>query len=285
MRRALCIAMLGLAGHAVALSVTDDTGHVVSVPKAAQRIISLAPHATELLFAAGAGAQLVGVSDYSDYPEAAKKIANVGNVFALDLERILALRPDLVVIWGTGNGRTLAQKLRDQHLNVFESEPRNFDMVASSIERLGTLAGTAATGTAAAAQFRARLANLRKTYSDGSAPVTVFYQIARKPLMTLNDSHMVADAIRLCGGKNIFGTSKEIAPSVSTEAVIAADPDTIITASDDGDALADWQRFPQLKAVSRHHLYSVKSDWLNRAGPRIADGTEALCRQIAHAKK
>lgn len=279
---ALAVWLTGSAAMA-GVSVTDDGGHTVAMAQPARRIVSLAPHATELLFAAGAGQFVVGVSDYSDYPDAAKKIASVGNIFALDLERLLALKPDLVVVWGTGAAKQLAGKLRSNHLTVFESEPRDYAMVASSIERLARLAGTDAAGQAAATAFRSRLEMLRKTYQPAAntVPVSVFYQVWRQPLMTLNDEHMVSAAIRLCGGSNIFGKLKEISPTVTVEAVLAANPDAIITGGDNADALADWRQFTSLRAVSRHHLYSVNGDWLNRAGPRILDGTEALCRQIA----
>ncbi|MBI3285776.1 MAG: cobalamin-binding protein [Burkholderiales bacterium] len=285
MRLLAALALALLSGAASAeISVQDDGGRTVALAQPARRIVSLAPHATELLFEAGAGAAIVGVSEYSDYPAAAKKIASVGNIFALDLERLLALKPDLVVVWGTGNARQLVEKLRSNHVTVFESEPRNYEMVASSITRLATLAGTETAGQAAAARFRARLETLRSAYRTKSAPVSVFYQVWNKPLMTLNDEHMVSAAIRLCGGKNIFGKLKEISPSVTAEAVLAANPDAIITGGEDTGALAGWRQYASLSAVKQNHLYAVKSDWLNRAGPRILDGTEALCKHLADAR-
>ena len=249
----------------------------------AQRIVSLAPHATELLFAAGAEKSIVAVSDYSNYPEAAKNLPSVGNVFAMDTERLLAIKPDLVIIWGTGNAKVLANKLRSQHITVFESEPRNYEMVATSIERLSILAGTEATGKAAAANFRLRLEDLRKKYrqTDTSIPVTVFYQVWNKPLMTLNDEHMISAAIRLCGGRNVFGRLKELTPTITTEALLASNPDAIVTGGENIDSLNEWRQFKTLIAVKKNHLYAVKADLLNRAGPRILDGTEALCKQLS----
>jgi iron complex transport system substrate-binding protein len=286
LRFSLLLWMLPACAAIANVSALDDTGRTVTLDKPAQRIISLAPHATELLFEAGAGKLLVGVSEYSDYPEQAKKIASIGNIFALDLERMLALKPDLVVVWGTGNARMLAKKLRDSHIKVFESEPRDFEMVASSIERLGVLAGTDASARAAATTFRNRLAALRKTYqvSDPQRIVSVFYQVWHTPLMTLNDQHMVSSAIRLCGGKNIFGSLKEISPTVNTEAVLAANPQAIITAGDKKEALANWLPFTSMTAVKKGHLFTVNGDWINRAGPRILDGTEALCKHLAKAR-
>ncbi|MBR7777021.1 cobalamin-binding protein [Undibacterium rugosum] len=277
---------LTAASALATVSVKDDAQRTVTLDKPAQRIISLAPHATELLFQAGAGKSMVAVSDYSDYPDAARQLPSVGNVFALDLERIVAYKPDLIVIWGTGNAKNLANQLRNSKLNVFESEPRDYDMVATSIERLAHLAGTDAQGKAAAAQFRERLTQLRKRYQSDTKPVSVFYQVWQKPLMTLNDTHMVSAAIRLCGGRNVFAELKEISPSISLEAVLAANPDAIISAGDSPDKLREqWKPYAILNAVKKNHIYTVKGDWLNRAGPRILEGTEALCKAIASARQ
>ncbi|MES2069341.1 MAG: cobalamin-binding protein [Pseudomonadota bacterium] len=275
--------------HAAAVvSVTDDAQHTISLGSPARRIVSLAPHTTEILFAVGAGPQLIGVSEYSDYPEQARHIPSVGNVFALDFERVLALKPDLVVVWGTGNGAAIASKLRELHLNVYQSEPHDYEGIATSMERLAVLSGNAASGKAAAGAFRQRLDGLKKTYAQapGSKPVSVFYQIWRSPLMTLNDAHMVSAAIRLCGGENIFGKLREISPTVNVEAVLKADPEVIMTTDGEKqDALADWLRFTKLAAVAKSNLYTVKGDWINRSGPRILDGTEAVCKFLDGARK
>ncbi|MFZ6687059.1 cobalamin-binding protein [Undibacterium sp. SXout11W] len=278
---------LTVATSFAAVSVKDDAMHTVTLTQPAQRIVSLAPHATELLFEAGAAKSVVAVSDYSNFPEAAKNLPSVGNVFAMDTERLLAIKPDLVVIWGTGNGKVLASKLRSNHITVFESEPRNYEMVATSIERLSILAGTETVGKAAAAKFRQRLEDLRKTYRqpDSSTPVTVFYEVWNKPLMTLNDEHMISAAIRLCGGRNVFGRLKELSPTITTEALLSSNPDAIITGGENADSLNEWRSFKTLTAVKKNHLYAVKGDLLNRAGPRILDGTEALCKQITLARE
>ncbi|WP_188565854.1 cobalamin-binding protein [Undibacterium terreum] len=285
---AACCASSFAAVVATSVSVIDDAQRTVALEKPAARIISLAPHTTELLFAAGAGSRVIGVSEYSDYPEQAKKIASVGNVFALDFERVLALQPDLVVVWGTGNGSAIADKLRGLHLNVYQSDPHDYEGIATSMERLAVLTGTAATGKSAASAFRERLQNLKKTYAQapGTKPVSVFYQIWRSPLMTLNDTHMVSAAIRLCGGENIFGKLREISPTVNTEAVLKANPEVIMTTDGEKqEALENWTRFSKLAAVEKSNLYIVKGDWVNRSGPRILDGTEAVCKYLDRARK
>jgi iron complex transport system substrate-binding protein len=272
------------------ISVKDDAGRSITLEHPAQRIISLAPHATELLFAAGANRALIGVSDYSNFPEAAKKIPSVGSAFALDIERVIALKPDLIVVWGTGGAKILARQLREQHLTVFESEPRDFEAVASSIERFAKLADTSAVGDAAAAGFRARLQSLHSSYqlSAKQTPLKVFYQIWQQPLMTLNGEHLISQLLHLCGGENIFSALKEINPTVSLEAVLAANPDVIMSTGDDQQSKANlfekWRPFQQLNAVRHANLFAVNDDWMSRPGPRILDATEAVCKYLQTAR-
>jgi iron complex transport system substrate-binding protein len=272
------------AAASAAVSVLDDRNQTVSLAAPAQRIVSLAPHATELLFAAGAGTKVVGIIEYSDYPPAAKRLPSVGNATMLDIERIVALRPDLVVLWGSGNLAPQVARLRALGIPTYDSEPGDFEAIASSLERLAHLAGTDAAGKAAAASFRARLADLRHEYRQRPV-VSVFYQIWREPLMTLNDAHMVSAAIRLCGGRNIFGGLPQIAPAVSVESVLKADPEAIVAGSSrDDDALSAWRRYSGLTAVTRGNLFVVESDMLTRPGPRILDGTRTLCRHLDAAR-
>ncbi|MDY7573885.1 cobalamin-binding protein [Actimicrobium sp. CCI2.3] len=276
---------IGAVAQAAPVSATDDAGHLITLTTPARRIVSLAPHVTELLFAAGAGERLVGVSDYSDFPAAAKAIGSVGGAAALDIERIVQLKPDLVVAWGSGNSASQLARLRALGMAVFDSEPRTFAAIASSLERLATLAGSEAIGHAAADDFRARLRILTSTYQQ-RAPVRVFYQIWREPLMTLNGKSMVSTAIGLCGGRNVFAQLPQIAPVVGTEAVLEANPEVILTGGDDEvAALAGWRRFASLLAVRRDNLFIINADWLARSGPRLLDGTELLCRQLDSARR
>lgn len=262
------------------VSVTDDTGRAVTLPAPARRIVSLSPHTTEMLFATGAGPAVVGVVQYSDYPPEATRITSVGSGVALDLERIVALKPDLVVAWQSGNSAVQVERLRKLGIPVFLSEPRSYATIADSIERLGRLTGTAAKGREIAQDFRAHLARLQATYRD-RAPVSVFYQIWRSPLMTLNGEHMVSQALRLCGARNIFEDLPTLAPTVSVEAVVKADPDVIIASGgEQDDVLAQWRRFPGMKAVARGNLRVIDGGVMNRSGPRILEGTEALCREL-----
>ncbi|SFB33754.1 iron complex transport system substrate-binding protein [Collimonas sp. OK607] len=277
------LASVAAVANAQGVTVRDDAQHKVVLAQPAHRIVSLAPHATELLFAAGAGAYVIGVSDYSDYPPAARQILSVGSSSALDIERIVALKPDLVVAWSSGNSASQVARLRALGIPVFESEPRQLDAVASSLVRLSQLAGTEDSGMAAAASFKARLAQLDATYRQRPT-VRVFYQIWKKPLMTLNDSHMVTNVIRLCGGENVFGKLPQLAPTVSTEAVLQANPEVIFAADGGTSPGASWQRFPQLAAVAGNNLFTLTPNWMSRPGPRILDGAAELCEKLELAR-
>jgi iron complex transport system substrate-binding protein len=268
------------------ISVLDDAGHALVFARPAQRIISLAPHITELLFAAGAGAQLVGVSEFSDYPETARTITRIGGGGGLDLEAIIALQPDLVVAWQSGNPEAGIGRLRALGIPVFISEPRYLGDVPDTLLRLGQLAGTGMQASAQAEAFTRRLLDLGKQYA-GQTAVRVFYQVWDQPLMTVNGEHLISDVIRLCGGSNVFGGLPALAPQINVEAVLAADPDVIVIGSDDAGLSAElqaWRQWPAMKAVAQDQLYTVRRELLVRHSPRILDGAEQLCAILEKAR-
>ena len=275
----LCILLLWLflLPAQAEIRVMDDAGQPVILAQPAQRIISLAPYITELLFAAGAGKAIVGVTAFSDYPEAARSLTQVGDAGSLDLETIMALRPELVVAWQSGNPHGQAERLQSLGITVFYSEPRQLVDVPATLMRLGRLAGTEPAAAIQVDSFNHRYARLQEKYAQRSK-VSVFYQIWGQPLMTLNGEHLVSDVVRLCGGENVFNTLPTLAPQIDIEAVLQADPDVIIVAVDDGDSplLAAWQRWPQLSAVKQGHVYAIPRDLLVRHSPRILDGAERL---------
>lgn len=277
---------LGSAADAAEIRLSDDAGRSVSLKQPARRIISLTPHMTELLFAAGAGGRVVGTVEYSNYPQEAQRIARIGDSAQLDLERIVALKPDLVVVWQYGNAQRQLDKLLRLGIPVYYNEPRRLPDIARSIEQLGRLAGTEAVALPAARAFVARVAELRRRYA-GRAPVTLFYQIWDQPLMTVNGEHLISDVIRLCGGRNVFAGLKPLTPEISTEAVLAADPEAIggVTA-EAGQAgnLDAWKQWPRLRAVARGNLFVIDSDLISRNTPRILDGAAQLCEHLAAAR-
>ena len=281
----LLLAVFTLAA-AAEIRLTDDAGRNLILKQPARRIISLAPHLTELLFAAGAGGQTVGTVEYSDYPRAAQAIARIGDNAQLDLERIVALKPDLVVVWQNGNAQRQLEKLLSLGIPVFYNEPRRLPDIARAIEQLGRLAGTEAAALPAAREFRAREAELRGRYA-GRAPVTLFFQIWDRPLLTVNGGHLISDVIQLCGGQNVFAGLKPLTPEIPTEAVLAAEPEAIVgvtaEAGQPGD-LDQWKPWPRLKAVARGNLFTIGSDTISRNTPRILDGARALCEHLAAAR-
>jgi len=282
----LCLA-LAAGGAQAAVTVVDDAGKRVTLQQPAQRIISMAPHITELLFAAGGGERVVGVMNFSDYPEAAKKIPLVGSSSQLDMERVVSLKPDLLVVWQSGNTARQLEQLRGLGIPIFYSEPQKLDEVATSVIRLGQLMDTNKAAKATAAVFRARIADLRKRYAS-RPPVRVFYQIWDKPLYTLNGTHIVSDAIRLCGGENVFGALAVKAPEVSIEAVIQEDPEAIFGGDkhDPADAgLNIWHPFPRLQAVKRGNMFTLGGELLTRATPRMAEGAASLCEKLEQSRQ
>ncbi len=275
--------LLVLAGAAQAsVSARDDDGRTVTLPAPARRIISLAPHTTELLYAAGAGRQLIATVRYADYPPEAKALPQVGDAHALDLERIVAMKPDLIVVWMHGSSARQIERLRALKIPVFHSESHTLEQVGDGIRRLGVLAGTEATANAAANTYAQRLTSLRARYSHRT-PLRVFYQVWQQPLLTLNDQHLISDAIRLCGGVNVFGKQPALVPTVSPEAVLAARPQVLATANLSGqadDSLALWAPFKQFEPIARHHVVWLHTDWISRQGPRIIDGAQELCEGL-----
>lgn len=276
----------GSAAAGTAITLTDDAGRSVTLEQAAQRIISLTPHMTELLFAAGAGTHVVGTVEFSNYPAAAQRIARVGDNAQLDLERIVALKPDLIVVWKGGNAQRQLDKLLRLGIPVFYNEPRRLADIARAIEQLGRLAGTENVALPAARAFEARAAELRRDYA-GRAPVAVFFQIWDKPLMTINADHLISDVIRLCGGQNVFAGLKSLTPEISTEAVLAADPEAIVGATGEAgqaESLQLWKKWPRLHAVARGNLFSINSDLISRNTPRVLDAAQQLCAQFDAAR-
>lgn len=268
------------------ISVRDDTGADVRLARPARRIITLAPHLAETLFAAGAGPQLVGTVDYSTFPEEVKKIARVGGYSKIDLEAVVALRPDLVIAWQSGNAPAHIDKLQALGLPVYISQPNRIDDIASEIERIGILAGTGDEAARAAKSFRARLKALQVRHANRPR-VRTFYQVWHQPLKTVGGTQIISDVIRLCGGENVFAGLNVMAPEVTAEAVLAANPEAII-ASGMGEARPEWLDAWKLRtgllAAQRQNLFFIPPDLIQRHTPRLLDGAEQLCRHLDTAR-
>ena len=279
-----------LAG-CVLLTGCDERGGSPSPDFAAgpaQRIITLAPHLTELVYSAGAGDRIVGVVEYSDFPPAALELPRIGDAFRLDFEAITELTPDLVLAWTSGTPNGVQERLRDMGLRVVPLDAPNLSEIGPELSRIGELTGTEDVANAAAAAFDARLQALRERYGE-EAPVDVFYQIATQPLFTITARHVINDAIGVCGGRNIFADIPGVSPAVSLESVIAAEPDVIVAGKDamsDDDAalLRQWADWTSIPAVRNGHVVTVDADRMHRTTLRILDAVEELCVHLAAAR-
>ncbi|RXZ43957.1 cobalamin-binding protein [Crenobacter cavernae] len=283
MRARLWLAALSLAAGAAqaAVSVSDATGRTVTLARPATRIVALAPHTVELLYAAGAGARVVAAVDYSDFPPEAAKLPRVGGVTGFSLEVLLRQKPDLVVAWRDGLGPREEARLRSLGVPLYISRPLQLDDVAAEIAALGQLADTVPAAQAAASRYRARLAALRQRYAT-RAPVSVFYQIGQTPIFTVSNASFVGQMIEACGGRNVFGALKLPAPQVSAETVVAARPQVML--ADDAATLEAWSRWTRLPAVAAGTRYTLPGDLVGRPGPRLVDGAEAVCATLEKAR-
>ena len=268
------------------VAVVDDAGQEVALASPAMRVVSLAPNITEILFFIGAGEQVVGVVEYSDFPPAARDLPVIGSHNRFDVEQILSLKPDLIVGWLSGNSQDDLQGLKELGLPVFISEPGTVDDIVSLMERLGELTGHEAQSLSQAVAFRASFNASRENYSTRRR-VRVFYQVWEQPIYTLNGDHVISQLISLCGGTNIFSDLKQLAPVVSLESVLARDPEVIVGGGIFGQTppwAERWQSWPTVRAVRNRHIYAVDSDHIARMGPRLAEGVEALCLVIDKAR-
>jgi iron complex transport system substrate-binding protein len=250
----------------------------------AQRIVSLAPNITELLYTAGAGDRLIAAVEFSNFPAAAKSLPRVGDAFRVDYERVVELKPDLVIAWTDGTPSTIVDELHRLKQPVRELRIAGLADVATALRQLGTWAGTSREADRAADEYLAKLAALRAAHTS-QTPLTVFFEISQTPLYTVNDQHPISEVIRLCGGRNVFSDLGELAPAVGVESVLARDPQVILAADDEPGALAYWQRWPQLTAVRDGNLYPVSSDRISRATVRILEGAEQVCRALSDVRQ
>lgn len=281
---ALCI--LSSSVHA-AIKVQDDAGDTVTLAKPAQRIVSLAPHVTELLFAAGGSSRIVGTVNYSDYPPAARDIPRVGDNRLVDIERLLSLKPDLLVVWRHNASSRQMEQLRKLGIPLYYSDPHKLDDIPASLLRLGQLMGTEQEARRKAAEYQRQIGDLASRYRDRPV-VRVFYQVWDRPLYTLNDKHIVSDAIRICGGANVFARLTTAAPSITPEAVMQENPEAIVSGDRRDQSVSGiemWKQYTNLQAVRRGNLFAISGDLMNRSGPRIIDGAAELCERLEEARK
>lgn len=274
----LCL-LLPMPLQAAVIRLVDDAGRTLEFSRPPQRIIALTPHLTELLFAVGAGAQVVGVDSASDYPEAARTLPRVGDFSRINFERILALKPDLVIVWMGGNRASDIHGLKRMGIPVLHTQAARVDDVARLLRLIGQASGRATEGEAAAQDLSARLAASQVRARRG-APVRVFYQVWDRPLMTVGGAHWISDALALCGARNVFADLDAAAPVVSREAVLQRAPELIVSSRDSPDLRGQWQPFASLPAVKNQAFVRVNADLLHRPTPRLAEGVAELCAAL-----
>ncbi|MGH8217010.1 MAG: helical backbone metal receptor [Steroidobacteraceae bacterium] len=280
------IAGCGLPAQAASVVVTDDTGRRLAVPPPPLRIASLAPNVTAMLFAAGAGAEVVATTQYSTEPPAAVRIPRIGDANAIDLERLVALRPGVVVAWPAGENAAEIALIGRLGIPIYHERVGALADLPASVRRLGVLAGTRKAADRQADALEARIAALTRQYA-GAKPVTVLLQVWSQPVYTVGGPHLLTDALRLCGARNVFSDLPQLGPAVSTESVIARDPELIValgSRTQSASWLAEWRRFPKLRAVASGNLIAFPDRRLTRLGPGVLDATEALCRIIDTAR-
>lgn len=257
---------------------------IVAGADMAHRIVSLAPNLTELTFTAGAGDRLVGVDQYSDFPEAARSIPRIGDAFRVDFERVLALHPDMVLAWDSGTSSVVIDRLRVLHVKVQPIATYRLADISTALREIGRIAGTSATADTAARQFEQEIAALRAEYA-GRAELSVFLQVNDRPLYTVNGKQIMSELIELCGGRNVFAQLDKFAPEIGVEAVIAANPQVIIATEAGGPAAAEqWRRWPHIDAVKNGNVFTVPPDDVTRATTRLARGASVLCRTLETAR-
>lgn len=270
-----------------AISVQDDSGNTVTLERPAQRVASLAPHATEVVFAAGGGDRIVATVTYSDYPLEARSIQRVGDNRQVDMERLIALKPDLVIAWRHNASTRQVEQVRALGIPLYYSDPQRLDDIPHAVLRIGKLLGTEAQARVRAAELEQRIGMLAARFRNRS-PVRVFYQVWGKPLYTVNGRNIISDALRLCGGENIFAHLTNAAPSLTPEALLQADPEAIISGDRQGQTESGtemWKRYPTMLAVRRGNLFGIDADLVHRAGPRFVEGAEQLCERVERARQ
>ena len=283
---ALLLAATAAHAEETALRLVDDGGHEVVLAHPAHRIVALAPHLTELVYAAGAGDSLVAVGRFSDYPPEARTKPVVSDAFTVDYEALARLKPDLILVWGSGTPERTRSKLRSLGIPVYEIEIRNVAGLADTLRGIGRLAGTEGVAQARAQAITSDWAALKIRYAE-RRPVRVFFQLWDAPLMTLNGQHLISSAISACGGTNVFAELPTLTATVSWEVAVQRDPELVMTAGSASEPAKPgrWAEFPQVSATRHGEFGRIEGDLIARSGPRFVDGARALCVAIDRARQ
>jgi iron complex transport system substrate-binding protein len=272
-------------GAAIAASLLAAPAIAGAADASRPRIVSLAPHLTELVFAAGGGDTLIGTVEFSDYPPEAQAIPRVGDAWRVDMERLLALHPDVVLTWASGTPPDIVARLDALDLRRVDIATYRLADVPAALVELGRLTRTEKVAAEAAERFTTAIATLRAEYAQ-AAPVRVFVQLDDQPLFTVNSQHIISEIVELCGGRNVFADLPQLAPPIGVEAVIAADPQVILSTDDTiADPSAQWRQWTRLTAVRAGTIYPIHADTVARSTPRLVQGTRETCEDLADARR
>lgn len=278
-----CTPLRKLREQGTTRSLTDEIGRAVSVKPQPARIISLAPNLTETLFALGLGQRVVGVTSYCDYPAEARTKEKVGDTLKPNLERIIALKPDLVLITTSSQLETLTRQLDQLQIPVYVTNPRTVADVIASIRKLGDLTGVQTRATELADEMQRRVSRVQQQVA-GQARPRVLYVLQNSPLITAGRDTFINDLLQLAGGTSISGEERADYPQFSRETVLARAPEVIVIPVSHGTELVSEEAvrrdYAVTPAVRANRIARVDPDVIDRPGPRIVEGLEALARAL-----
>jgi len=284
MIRVVALMLLALAvANARALQASDDRGATILLGSAAERIVTLAPHLAEIAFAAGAGGKLVGVSSFSRHPAEVELLPVVATSGRVDIERLIALRPDLVLAWQSGNSPLQIGHLERVGFRVFVTEVRALADIPRIVRAVGALAGSVDHAEIRARDFEREIERLHQRYASRRR-VAVFLEIWHQPMLTVSGAHLISDALGLCGGRNVFAAAKTLTPLVSREQILNARPELIVTSGFGSEALPAWRGLELVPAVQNLRIYAIDPESLHAQGPHVLEGVRALCERVERAR-
>lgn len=262
--------------------ITDDLGRKVSLPNQVSKVVSLAPNLTEIVFAVDAGDKLVGVTEFCNFPEDAKKIQKVGDTMKPNLENIIALKPDVVLVSTASQLETFAQTLEKQGIAVFVSNPNSFDSIYKTIYQVGEIFGKNEKSSEVVNALKKRVAEV-ETKTNNAKDVKVFVQISREPLFTIGKDSFLTDLINRAGGFSVTADIATAYPNISKETALTYQPDTIIL-SDSPDNQNPNEVFLDSTAVKTNKVFKINADILSRPSPRVVDALEQIAK-VLHPKE
>ncbi len=269
---------------AMAYELIDQVGRRVNVPDNPQRIVSLAPNITEIVFLLGREERLVGTTQYSNYPAAAEKLPRVGSYVRLDLEKIIALKPDLCLGIKDGNPQHTVKKIEELGIPVYVINPLTLDDIIDVVLRFGSLLGEVPKSKVLAKDMKMRIDRVKERITQVSARPGVFFQIDAAPMISAGENTFIHELITIAGGRNLAAGS-DMYPRFNWEEIIRLQPEIAIIASMAGghsidDLKGGWQKWPQIPAVRNNRIHVVDANLIDRPTPRLIEGLEEFARII-----